>query len=48
MSDSTLEDAFAGLHIGDQSEYSYNDISESFQHTEFVRNSHALSLFRVS
>ncbi|EOA85570.1 uncharacterized protein SETTUDRAFT_40212 [Exserohilum turcica Et28A] len=35
MSDSTLEDAFAGLHIGDQSEYSYNDISESFQHTEF-------------
>jgi hypothetical protein len=49
MSDSTLEDAFAGLYLEDQSKYSYYDITESFQHTEeLVRNFHALSFFRVS
>jgi hypothetical protein len=49
MSDSTLEDAFAGLHLEDQSEYSYDDISELYADTEeLVSNSHALSFFGVN
>ena len=33
MSGSTLEDAFAGLHLEDQSGYSSDDISEFHQNT---------------